>query len=249
MKGSFIENKLKQREFLLEGFSFWDLFNTWYIDRKAIYNFLKRESSNINGNNIILDFGCGEKPYEALFGGKNYVGVDVKSSGHNNEKKKVDYYYNGVNLPFENEFFDIVLSTEVFEHVPDIMAILKEINRVTKPNGKIIISVPMVMHSHEEPYDFMRYTKYGLGLLLKKSGFCVDKIEMPVSYKNTIRQLNIGRLYLKFKEKKSIKNSVEYLSCMVFNNFLFMFTNKVAINENNKLSTQLMCVARKVKYE
>ena len=59
---------------------------------------IKRESHQLGGS--LLDFGCGSKPYEALFcGSTNYVGVDIEVPGHGNEFKHADLFYDGKNLP------------------------------------------------------------------------------------------------------------------------------------------------------
>jgi SAM-dependent methyltransferase len=67
--------------------------------------------------------------------------------------------------------FDTVLLLDVLEHVPDPAKVLSEIYRVLRPGGTLILSVPHLSRLHEEPYDFYRFTKYGLTHLLEVAAF------------------------------------------------------------------------------
>ncbi|MDP2090198.1 MAG: class I SAM-dependent methyltransferase [Candidatus Gracilibacteria bacterium] len=160
-----------------------------YIIRKGIYKGIINNSSYIYGK--VLDFGCGEKPYKSILNFDEYVGVDFKSSGHDNSQNEVDFFWDGKILPFENDTFDSIISTEVFEHIFNIDEVLLELNRVLKKGGKIVITIPFVIHEHESPYDYARYTHFGLSSLLENHGFSVLKNEQYGSYFDTILQLNI----------------------------------------------------------
>ncbi len=88
-----------------------------------------------SGVSECLDVGCGDRPYEYLFKAGSYTGIDVKDSGRPSNMKQPDYFYDGKRFPFENEIFDLVISTQVLEHVPDPLEILIEMARVCKPGG------------------------------------------------------------------------------------------------------------------
>ncbi|MCB9978512.1 MAG: class I SAM-dependent methyltransferase [Rhodospirillales bacterium] len=66
--------------------------------------------------------------------------------------------------------FDAVFMLEVLEHVKTPQAALDEIYRVLKPGGALFLSTPFIFPLHDEPYDFYRYTKYGLAHLLAAFG-------------------------------------------------------------------------------
>ena len=123
-----------------------------------------------------LDVGCGLRPYESHFPLGCYVGVDVETSGRDHAMKLPDCYYNGRILPFPGNCFEGAISTQVLEHVPDPRGLLAEMHRVIKPGGGLIISLPFVWQEHEEPYDFFRFTGFGITDLLKQTGFEVDSI-------------------------------------------------------------------------
>lgn len=116
----------------------------------------------------LLDVGCGKKPYAGLFSNvKMYVGLDVPSSMHG--LSQVDVVSTCLTLPFRDACFGNVLCTEVLEHTPEPLAALQEMWRVTKPGGLLLLTVPLSEQLHEEPYDFYRFTKFGLDYLLRKS--------------------------------------------------------------------------------
>jgi len=123
-----------------------------------------------------LDVGCGLRPYESCFPSGTYIGLDVEVSGRNASLKVADHYYDGRILPFPNDSLEGVICTQVLEHVPDPLFLLGEMYRVIKPGGRLLVSLPFVWQEHEEPYDFFRYTRFGISELLVQNGFKVDSI-------------------------------------------------------------------------
>ena len=117
-----------------------------------------------------LDVGCGDRPYEGLFAPGQYLGVDVERSGRPLSMKQPDRFYDGKVLPYATDSFDLVMSTQVLEHVRDPLALLTEMARVCKPGGEIVVSLPFVYQEHEEPFDFFRFTSFGIAELLGRVG-------------------------------------------------------------------------------
>lgn len=142
-------------------------FNPFYFARKNLALAISESSSNIHGN--LLDVGCGTKPYRSLFKVESYRGLDIDSPV-TRERGVADDLYDGTQFPYQNDTFDSVLCNQVLEHVfnPDIF--LTEINRVLKPGGKLLLTVPFVWDEHEQPYDYARYSSFGLSALLEKNG-------------------------------------------------------------------------------
>ena len=79
----------------------------------------------------------------------------------------VDFVADIVNLPFESNIADAVISECVLEHVPDPYTVVSEMHRVLKPGGIAYIVVPFVFSFHSSPHDFYRWTKPGLEKLFK----------------------------------------------------------------------------------
>lgn len=122
----------------------------------------------------LLDIGCGNKPYEKAFLNKviSYTGCDVVQSDLN----KVDIICEATKIPLAENSFDTIFSTQVIEHVANHQGLLSEAYRLLRPGGYMILSGPMYWPIHEEPYDFFRFTKYGLEHLLTNAGFTIEKI-------------------------------------------------------------------------
>jgi SAM-dependent methyltransferase len=121
---------------------------------------------------LVIDLGCGASPYkkDILKGARTYIGVDWEYSLH--DLSNVDVFADLTNpFPFKNDYADTIVSFQVMEHLPDPLLFLAECYRVLKSGGRIFITLPFMWHVHEAPYDFYRYTRYGLQHLIKKSGF------------------------------------------------------------------------------
>lgn len=126
----------------------------------------------------VLDLGCGSRPYEAFFNGrvKRWIGADYPSTGHP-PALRLDLFADAMQLPLAGESFDTVLCTQVLEHVPEPMDVLREAWRVLRPGGHLVLTAPQYNALHGEPQDFYRYTKYGLDHMARKAGFAVKTIE------------------------------------------------------------------------
>ena len=117
---------------------------------------------------ITLDVGCGRKPYEKTFfaGAEKYVGLDYLT-----DRSTPDVVGSATAIPLGDAAFDTVVCTEVLEHVPDPLQAFREMYRVLKPGGYLILSTPMYWPRHEAPYDYFRYPYDGLLHLVKTGGF------------------------------------------------------------------------------
>ncbi|MEP4497622.1 MAG: class I SAM-dependent methyltransferase, partial [Ekhidna sp.] len=175
----------------------YSFFFSSYLSRRALYKSLKENSHHVEG--VTLDFGCGSKPYESIFNAEKYIGVDIQSSGHDHASSKVDDFYDGNSLPYPDESFNSIFSSEVFEHVSNIDEMILELNRVLKDGGKMLITIPFAIHEHEIPYDFRRFTTFGIENILNKNGFEIEKIEPSNHYLEAIFQLLIWYFTLSFK--------------------------------------------------
>lgn len=163
------------------------LFNPFFIIRGGLYRAVKGFRGHMHGR--MLDFGCGSKPYRELFDVAFYIGADIAVSGHDHSNENIDVYYDGKTLPFGDNEFDSIFSSEVFEHVFNLDEILDELRRVLKPNGKMLITLPFVWDEHEIPYDFARYTSFGITHILQQKGFQVLEQHKTTNYVETVFQM------------------------------------------------------------
>lgn len=156
----------------------------------------------------MLDFGCGRKPYKNLFTVDKYVGVDVEVSGHPHKNSEVDIFYDGVTLPFEKESFDSFFCGEVFEHVFNLESTIAELKRVLKKGGKGLITIPFAWPEHEEPFDFGRYSSFGIRSILEKGGFKVISLEKSGHFFECLVQLTAFYIYRLFHTRSAFLNSI-----------------------------------------
>ncbi len=162
------------------------LFNPVFFIRRALYSVIKKNVSGLKGN--IMDFGCGSKPYRDLFLNCNeYIGVDFEPIEASKDPN-VDVYYNGKDLPFENQKFDCIFCTEVVEHLFNLDEILTEFHRVLKDDGIVLLTFPFAWPEHAQPYDFARYTSFATQHIFKKHNFKIDKYEKTGHFSMVIFQ-------------------------------------------------------------
>ncbi len=119
----------------------------------------------------LYDLGCGEMPYKDWFLNyvERYVGVDWGSSLHE-LRADIIADLNGP-LPIEGEVADTIISLSVMEHLREPQVFLGEAHRILRRGGAMILQVPFMWGVHEAPYDYYRYTQFGLRHLFEKAGF------------------------------------------------------------------------------
>jgi len=169
----------------------------------------------------LLDLGCGEKPFKFIYEGKveNYIGMDMPSSPHHQDQ--VDVFANGEVLPFQSESFDVVLCSELMEHVTEPTLLLTEINRILVPGGRLILTTPFLVPEHETPIDYFRYTRFGLSHLLNKAGFQILELE-PFGELFGVFLSFIIQIQMKFWHLTSKKIHLKWLATE-YNPFVFLF--------------------------
>ena len=165
------------------------LSHQFYFIRRGLLSAIKKHSSSLSG--VMLDFGCGSKPYKSLINVDNYIGLDFENPGHDHTNEEVDVFYDGKSIPFGDNYFDSILSSEVFAHLFDLPSILTELNRVLKKGGKMLVTCPFVWNEHEVPHDYARYTQFALRDIFEKKGFRVVHFEKKGNFIETITQMRI----------------------------------------------------------
>ena len=135
---------------------------------RTLFNLeISKHVKNIGG--VIIDLGGGKSPsYERFWDIKpeKFIRVDI------NEKTEPDVIADlNKTLPFSDNFADAVLLFNVIYILENPTEILREINRILKPGGKIFFTSPFIFNEAKEPSDYWRFTSGALDKLLKESGF------------------------------------------------------------------------------
>jgi SAM-dependent methyltransferase len=145
---------------------------------------------------LVLDAGAGEAQYRTIFQHARYETADFMAV----EKAYAPptYVCDLTAIPVEDGRFDRVVFNQVLEHVPEPARVIAELSRVTKPGGRILCSCPFFFEEHEKPYDFYRYTQFGLKHLFEKAGWEVERIEWVEGYFGTM-SYHMRRISRNFK--------------------------------------------------
>jgi SAM-dependent methyltransferase len=197
---------------------------------------IKRYAEKFDG--LILDFGCGSKPYESLFVNKiEYIGLDTNSSEHNHEQSNIDIIYDGLEIPFTSNYFDNIVLFDVIEHLENPDKSIDEIFRVLKPGGFVMGTVPFNFPLHESPQDFRRYSVYGLDKYLMEHGFAKVQNEKVLCGYASLVQTFISSHFEGGKKKsqlfKRITLSPFLLTLNLFGLFLTLLKKPNSIYTSN----------------
>jgi SAM-dependent methyltransferase len=116
---------------------------------------------------IALDIGCGRSPYRVLAESRGFhlKTLDISADTAPDFVGTVEH----TGLP--DGFADLVLCTQVLEHSLDPERGLRDIHRILRPGGHLIVTVPHVWFYHPHPNDNWRFTQEGLARIALRTGF------------------------------------------------------------------------------
>ncbi len=156
------------------------------LERASIYRFIAEQAHLLAPGIRVLDIGAGEAPYRELFTQQVYVTLDRADTPHSGQ---VNMHGSADSIPTDDDSFDAVLCTQVLEHVPQPLEALLEFHRVLRPGGALIATVPFVWEEHETPFDYYRYTRYGIEHLALAAGFTDIEVKPRTDCFTTLAQL------------------------------------------------------------
>ncbi len=176
------------------------LFSSNYLARKPVEQAVADFATHFTSAMTVVDIGCGDKPYAHYFSAR-YVGVDPFPG------TKADIIRDAWDTGLPNNSIEGIVLNQSLEHISDTSATIKEIERILKPGGLVLVTVPQTVRNHGIPLrpseapvqnfdsktlsfwnvDYWRFTKFGLALLFKN--FHIEKLEESNSYLTTLIQL------------------------------------------------------------
>lgn len=144
-----------------------DLVAAWYQERL---------SRNALGD--LLDLGCGDVPLYGLYRDRVSSVTCVDWADSPLAVRHVDHLFDlNEPIPLAGESFDTVVLSDVLEHLYEPKRALREVGRLLRPGGLLLMNVPFMYGLHGQPHDHFRYTRFSLGKMLSEAGLRVELIE------------------------------------------------------------------------
>ena len=219
-------------------------YRSFFSDLKIIFDKYIKEGDSV------FDIGCGNKPYESYIRSliKNnekeyYQGCDVVQSSEH----KVDILCDATDISESSEKYDVVICTQVIEHVFDHSKIFEEAYRLLKPGGRFIVSSNFIWENHEAPFDFYRFTADCFNVLLTNSGFDIKESKANGGKWSVLGQLIILILTSRNKPKNWLLKAFSYVfnsGVILFCNLIFPWLDKKFYDANH-FTLNYICIGEK----
>lgn len=163
---------MKVLSFLKHSNCSWHNWYFYYIYNRNVNKFYL----NLNGTKV-YDFGAGDEYYRSVLEDLGYIykSVDWANSDHDSNPD-IDANLN-LPLPLANDSVEHALCWSVLEHLSKPGDFLKELSRVLKPGGSLLLQTPFMWQVHEAPHDYFRFTNFGLLLLLEEARLHVKELK------------------------------------------------------------------------
>lgn len=208
------------------------------LEKIFAYNRMRRDAwmtkqaNNIPNGSKVLDIGAGGCPHKEKFNHCEYFTQDfvqLSDSQIQNQEGygKIDFVSDILNIPVPDKSYDVILCSEVIEHVPYPVSAIKEISRILKPGGTLLITAPMQSGLHQEPYHFYGgYTKYWYEKFLTENKFTELNIEPNGSLHTTYFALGLtiikSFLEVMAEDKNLLRKLVAFISLIIFSPILLI---------------------------
>lgn len=150
------------------------------IEETIRVRMLKTTFGVIGKKQVLIDLGCGRRPYYDLYKPHFERTIGIEHPDTDFPKENIDIFCTADAVPLENGIADVILCTEVLHDIAEPDTVLREINRLLKPGGILILTTPFLVPVVDGKIDHYRYTRNGLTYIIHKSGMKVRSVE-PVS--------------------------------------------------------------------
>ena len=152
--------------------------------RRTNWRFIEKTAASLPAGADVLDVGAGRGDFKQIFTRQAYLGLDIYPY------PETDLAVDLIELsPFKEASFDLVVLANVIEHVYEYRQLISRCNRLLKPGGRLLITVPFLLKLHQEPVDYHRYTRYALSLLAAENRLEVEVLD---AYTNPLALLDEG---------------------------------------------------------
>lgn len=215
-------------------------------NKKPREKWIEQTLANISAGSRILDAGAGELDKKKYCSHLEYVAQDFGQYDGNGDstglqtshwdQSKLDIISDITDIPVESSSFDAVMCIEVLEHLPDPIAALKELHRVLKPEGRIVLTAPFCSLTHFAPFHFSTgFNKYWYQEHLDTLGFEILELESNGNFFHFLHQ-EVGRVpAITGKYNLAPMNVIEKYAHKIISRYL----SKIA--PTDQTSDELLC--------
>src|SRR3989339_307881 len=184
--------------------------------------FVKKSAEQIKKQSKIIDIGAGTCPYKKYFKNISYISQDFCVNAENDwDFSHIDIKSDAHDIPVEDGSFDNILCISVLEHLAYPHKAIGEFSRILRSKGRIYLAAPLTWGEHHEPFDYFRYTKFGLRKMAEENNLKVISIKSQGGFFILLSQTITGFPH-NYIRKKFLANTCFLILYPI--NFLIGFT-------------------------
>lgn len=222
------------------------ILNKYYFFAKnfnwQINDFIIKISKKYNNPKYkILDIGSGYNIYKKYFDKAEFKTLDIKQNKYKNIDLVCDV---NKKIPIKNNSYDVIISTQVLEHLKNPHIFFAKTNKILKKNGKLFLTTNYIYEPHLEPFDYFRFTKFGLKMLAQENGFKVIKIKSQGGLFQVFFHLFVNTPFYLFFKKNGIFYYLYFLILFIplfFIGIIFYFLDFLDIKKIMTLNFEMEC--------
>ena len=184
------------------------------------YSFIQKYAEQLEGPYMEVgskDYGTTQDIRSILPGGETYIGVDMETGKGVDLVLDLTQDFDAIDRKLGGVRFGTIFCLSVMEHCADPFGMARNLTRLLKKNGKIVVSVPFAWKFHGYPSDYWRFTHEGIKLLFPKLSFDnnLGVSSTPSRMAGLVLNRNIGLILFSFTFQKQRGNLLRGISAAI----------------------------------